>query len=132
MTKPPEGHRLFPAGAHGAPEVPDGVDFAAWTRLWAELGAGCPPRETYEELLRRYREPHRAYHNCQHLQECLQVRRLINAACHAPAEVDLALWFHDAIYDPFAATTSCAVRNGWTTWHAIAAWAMKSDAGFTA
>ncbi|CDF96585.1 hypothetical protein BN844_0677 [Pseudomonas sp. SHC52] len=32
--------------------------------------------------------------------ECLQVRRLVNAACQAPAEVDLALWFHDAIYDP--------------------------------
>ena len=100
MRGTPEGRNLFPAGAHGAPEVPDGVDFAAWARLWAELGVGCPPRETYEELLRRYREPHRAYHNCQHLQECLQVRRLINAACHAPAEVDLALWFHDAIYDP--------------------------------
>lgn len=100
MKGTPEGHSLFPTGAHSAAEVPDGVDFAAWARLWAELGAGCPPRATYEELLRRYREPHRAYHNCQHLQECLQVRRRINAACQAPAEVDLALWFHDAIYDP--------------------------------
>jgi predicted metal-dependent HD superfamily phosphohydrolase len=34
------------------------------------------------------------------LAECLQVRRLVNATCQAPAEVDLALWFHDAIYDP--------------------------------
>lgn len=100
MTGTPEGSSLFPASAHGAPNVPDGVGFTAWARVWAELGVGCPSRETYEELVRHYCEPHRAYHNCQHLEECLQMRRLLNAACHAPAEVDLALWFHDAIYDP--------------------------------
>lgn len=100
MTRTPEGSSLFPASAHGAPKLPDGVGFTAWARVWAELGVGCPSRETYEELVRHYCEPHRAYHNCQHLEECLQMRRLLNAACHAPAEVDLALWFHDAIYDP--------------------------------
>ncbi|WP_260955648.1 HD domain-containing protein [Pseudomonas citri] len=50
--------------------------------------------------MRHYGEPHRAYHNCQHLEECLQVRQFINAPCRAPAEIDLALWFHDAIYEP--------------------------------
>lgn len=82
------------------PKVPDGLGCTAWARVWAELGVECPPQETYAELVRHYCEPHRAYHNCQHLDECLRVRRLINAACHAPAEVDLALWFHDALYDP--------------------------------
>ncbi|SFW42407.1 MULTISPECIES: hypothetical protein [Pseudomonas] len=96
MTDSPEGSALFPANL----DVADATGFAAWARVWAELGVGCAPQEPYEALIRRYGEPHRAYHTLQHLQECLQVRRFVNAACPAPAEVDLALWFHDAIYDP--------------------------------
>lgn len=100
MTGAPASGRVHPPRAHTGPDEPDGVDFAAWARVWAELGVEYPPQAIYQELVRRYREPHRAYHNCQHVQECLQVRRRLNAACNAPAEVDLALWFHDAIYDP--------------------------------
>lgn len=97
MRELPEESGLPPGDA---PDVPEPVSFTAWARVWTALGVGCPPRETYEDLVRHYCEPHRAYHNCQHLEECLHVRRRINAACHAPAEIDLALWFHDAIYDP--------------------------------
>jgi predicted metal-dependent HD superfamily phosphohydrolase len=99
MGTPDEGG-LFPARTYCDHDVPDGVTFTCWARVWAELGVRCASRETYEELIRRYCEPHRAYHTRQHLQECLQVRRRVNAACQAPAEVDLALWFHDAIYQP--------------------------------
>lgn len=97
MTSPPDGNGLFPATTHD--NVADGIGFAAWARVWEALGVRDASRETYEEVLRYYGEPHRAYHNLQHLKECLQVRRYINAACQASAEVDLALWFHDAIYD---------------------------------
>ena len=100
MTASPEGSGLFPASKHGDPDVADDTSFVDWARVWAELGIRCASRETYETLIRHYSEPHRAYHNLQHLKECLQVRRVINTACQAPAEVDLALWFHDAIYDP--------------------------------
>lgn len=100
MTDSPAGSALLPASTHGDLDVADATGFAGWARVWAELGVGCAPQETYEALIRRYGEPHRAYHTLQHLQECLQVRRFVNAACPAPAEVDLALWFHDAIYDP--------------------------------
>ena len=100
MTGSPEVNGLFPASTHGDLDVADGTGFAAWANVWAALGVVCASRERYEELIRHYCEPHRAYHNLQHLQECLQMRRLVNAACQAPAEIDLALWFHDAIYDP--------------------------------
>ena len=98
MTSPPDGNGLFQASTHD--NVADGIGFAAWARVWEALGVRDASRETYEELIRHYGEPHRAYHNLQHLKECLHMRRYINAACPAPAEVDLALWFHDAIYDP--------------------------------
>ncbi|CAH0299201.1 HD domain-containing protein [Pseudomonas brassicacearum] len=100
MTGSPEENGLFPASPQGDLDAADVTGFAAWARVWAELGVVCASRETYEKLLRHYGEPHRAYHNLQHLKECLQVRRVVNAACQAPAEIDLALWFHDAIYDP--------------------------------
>ena len=92
MTELPDG------SDHDA--ASDDVSLAAWTRVWADLGVRHAQLETFEELIRHYCEPHRAYHNRQHLAECLHVRRRVNAACQAPAEVDLALWFHDAIYDP--------------------------------
>lgn len=48
----------------------------------------------------RYDEPHRAYHTWTHVLACLEARKAI-AETVSP-EVDLALLFHDAIYDPLA------------------------------
>lgn len=51
-----------------------------------------------ERLLACYSEPHRKYHTLQHLEECLnQLQPAVELAQH-PAEVELALWFHDAVY----------------------------------
>lgn len=70
-----------------------------WVRCWAGIGASPPPG-VHARLLASYRESHRAYHTLQHLEECLALRRTLDAPCRAPAEIDLALWFHDAIYAP--------------------------------
>jgi predicted metal-dependent HD superfamily phosphohydrolase len=52
-----------------------------------------------EQLLACYREPHRHYHTLQHLEECFgKFDELRDLAAH-PADVELAIWFHDAIYD---------------------------------
>ena len=54
------------------------------------------------ELLRRYAEPHRHYHDQRHLREVLDaVDRLGHHADDLEA-VRLAAWFHDAVYDPRA------------------------------
>jgi predicted metal-dependent HD superfamily phosphohydrolase len=72
----------------------------AWTRCWTEVGASTAPASVHAELLSRYGEAHRAYHTLQHLHECLSLRQEIATPCDSPAEIDIALWFHDAIYEP--------------------------------
>ena len=61
-----------------------------------------PERETYERLVAAYSEPHRHYHTMRHVAACL--RELDSAADLASdaREVELALWFHDAIYSTTA------------------------------
>jgi predicted metal-dependent HD superfamily phosphohydrolase len=72
---------------------------ARWSACWRSLGAP-PPRGVLSDLLARYREPHRAYHTVQHLEECFAALDRFGADCERAAEVELGLWFHDAIYDP--------------------------------
>jgi predicted metal-dependent HD superfamily phosphohydrolase len=53
----------------------------------------------FQSLLARYGEPHRKYHTLQHLAECLSAFEQVSSLATHPAEVEIALWFHDAIYD---------------------------------
>jgi predicted metal-dependent HD superfamily phosphohydrolase len=59
-----------------------------------------PETELYGDLLQRYAEPHRRYHTRQHLAECFQRLDEIRHLADRPADVELAIWFHDAVYDP--------------------------------
>ena len=56
-------------------------------------------RSLCDALLARYSEPHRRYHTLQHLAECFAAFDEIADLAQHPADVELALWFHDAIYD---------------------------------
>jgi predicted metal-dependent HD superfamily phosphohydrolase len=71
-------------------------------RLLTRLGRGGDPVATAASLAARYAEPHRHYHNRAHIEDCLAkldaARGLLDAD-EADA-VELALWWHDAIYDP--------------------------------
>jgi predicted metal-dependent HD superfamily phosphohydrolase len=82
--------------------MPDaaGMDVRArWSRAWHALALG-PPGGALDALLARYAEPHRAYHTLHHLEECFAQLDPVRAQCERPAEVELALWYHDAIYEP--------------------------------
>jgi predicted metal-dependent HD superfamily phosphohydrolase len=71
-----------------------------WSDLWARLHLPIPPGAGFADLLARYREPHRAYHTDQHLRECLDWLDQLRALAHDPAALELAIWYHDAIYRP--------------------------------
>ena len=72
---------------------------ASWNRAWQGLDAIGDGSTTYAALLARYSEPHRHYHTMQHLAECLDAFSSVASLAEHPAELEFALWFHDAIYD---------------------------------
>jgi predicted metal-dependent HD superfamily phosphohydrolase len=57
----------------------------------------------YERLTDAYAEPQRHYHNQQHIADCLTEFDQSRHLARQPTAVELALWFHDAVYDPRAA-----------------------------
>ncbi|MEO5672932.1 MAG: N-methyl-D-aspartate receptor NMDAR2C subunit [Ramlibacter sp.] len=74
-------------------------DAAAWRAIWRDLGA-YPPDGLHAQLLASWSESHRHYHAPQHLRECLERFESVRGLAKHPGEVALALWFHDAFYDP--------------------------------
>jgi len=52
-----------------------------------------------DEVRRRYREPHRRYHDDRHLEEVLAHVAWLADLADDPEAVELAAWFHDAVYD---------------------------------
>ena len=67
---------------------------ALWGRCIGD-GAGA----VFDELEALYREPHRRYHTADHIEHCLGQLDLAAGRMDEPDAVEMALWFHDAIYD---------------------------------
>ena len=72
-------------------------------RAWREI-AGHHHDGYVDDLLARYREPHRRYHTATHIMWVLRhLHDIATAAATAPsAELLAAALYHDAIYDPRA------------------------------
>ena len=62
-------------------------------------GASAGPGSLFDALVARYGEPHRAYHNLTHIEECFRTLDLVAHRAERLGEIEMALWFHDAIYD---------------------------------
>ena len=72
---------------------------ARWQTTWDKLGISAP-NALFDQLMVAYAEPQRHYHTAQHLQEVFALVDVLNSVPEATGELELALWFHDAVYDP--------------------------------
>ena len=75
------------------------ASLARWQGLWQQLGASTSNDELFFKLVKCYSEPHRKYHTMQHLNECFTHLEIVRSIAERSGEVELALWFHDAIYN---------------------------------
>ena len=81
----------------------DTCTFERWNVLCLRLGIS-PDGGIYNELIAAHAQPHRAYHTLDHIAACLRHLDVVQHNLKNPEEVEMALWFHDAIYDPFSET----------------------------
>ena len=73
-----------------------------WAEFWRPLGVAGNTASHFAEVERRYAEPHRAYHNLAHVMDCLEKFDSARQLARNPVAVEMALWYHDAVYDPRA------------------------------
>jgi len=66
-----------------------------WYRLTRQQHAAS----LFLALEKHYSEPCRKYHNAHHISDCLKQFDQVSRLATYPDEVEIAIWFHDAIYD---------------------------------
>jgi predicted metal-dependent HD superfamily phosphohydrolase len=71
----------------------------SWSRAWLDLGGTNSNQNLFQSICSYYAEPTRKYHTLQHLGECLDLFESVMYLATHPVEVEMALWFHDAIYN---------------------------------
>jgi predicted metal-dependent HD superfamily phosphohydrolase len=109
-----DGHRLVGGWVRHlrrlAPEVP---------RPELEAAAG--------DLLARYAEPHRAYHDTTHLAEVVAAVALLADEADDLAVVVAAAWWHDAVYDVHAPPGRNEEDSAALAERVLAGWSVAAD-----
>lgn len=82
--------------------TPDRTNLHAWQQLCISLDLPEEAHLVHEEICTRYQEPQRAYHTLAHLEDCLRHLDSVLDPLPRRPQIELALWFHDIIYDPKA------------------------------
>lgn len=70
-----------------------------WAALWEQLGVGAAGIPDVQPVLDAYEAPDRHYHTLRHIQHCLRELDQSRAQAGNAAAIELAIWFHDVIYD---------------------------------
>lgn len=86
------------------------MDENRWFALMAQLGLR-ENRDQWRALQSAYAEKHRHYHTAEHISACLQHLNIVGHFAEHRTEVELALWFHDAIYKPRSSTNELDSAN---------------------
>lgn len=74
-----------------------------WLSLMSKLGFS-ENLNAYADLLKRYSEKHRKYHNVTHINSVLLELTSARPIAESYSAIELALWFHDAVYNAFSKT----------------------------
>jgi predicted metal-dependent HD superfamily phosphohydrolase len=88
--------------------------FEGFARAWAGIGATTAAEPVYASLVAAYEEPHRRYNTLEHIESCLAWLDWCWSLAEHPHEIAIALWFHDAVYDPLARDNE-AKSAAWAT-----------------
>ncbi|MDG4560783.1 MAG: hypothetical protein P9E88_05770 [Candidatus Competibacter sp.] len=105
---------------------------ARFAALWERrLSGGRALAETvHARLVELYEEPHRRYHTLDHVRHCLEEFDRVAALMDDPDAVEIALWFHDAVYRSGAMDNerrSADLFRQWSEGHADAAFLQQVD-----
>lgn len=85
-----------------SPERLDAMQ-SAWVRLLGSLSVSpATAYPIFDQLVESHQQPHRYYHTLEHLAEMFRVFGRLALLCSNPVAVQLAMWFHDVVYDPTA------------------------------
>ncbi len=93
--------------------IVDGGDLNAellrrWLELCQRLSLRGDAAAEGHALIARYCESGLAYHNLAHVSDCLELLGGVAHLSEASGLVELAIWFHDAVYVPGAADNEAA------------------------
>jgi predicted metal-dependent HD superfamily phosphohydrolase len=73
-----------------------------WIFLMTRLTGRAPHPDIFTKLVTAYSEPHRHYHNQDHIALCLQELDKNADLAEFPDIIEFALWLHDSVYDTAA------------------------------
>jgi len=73
------------------------VNYGRWSAACIAIGV-APDESDYRRVRRGWSGMGRHYHALSHLEACLRELDEFRALAVRPAEVELALWFHDVVY----------------------------------
>lgn len=81
-----------------------------WSWLMESMGLTAS-FDCYDSLVTAYSEKHRYYHTSKHINAMLNHFDKVKHVSKKPDELELAIWFHDAIYQPFSKTNELDSAN---------------------
>jgi len=74
--------------------------FERFASVWRRLTGVDGSPAVFDALLTAYSEPQRVYHSTAHLRDCLKQFDTVRHLAKDDAALEVAIWFHDAVYDP--------------------------------
>ena len=82
-----------------------------WLDLMKRTCAKCDSVEKFHAIEKAYGAAHRHYHTFEHIRACLDELEAARALAGDYDAIELAIWFHDFVYDPYRSDNENASAN---------------------